>query len=259
MTITRKTGAGPVYGTTSVSAAYPTTPTLGDYFVYFVGFKTSNANIASNPNIATPSGWSAIGNLDFAGGYGSTLGADTGNVSIYAFGKESDGTESGTVLGDSGIWGDSMWGEIVPFGRTGSSWDIATATASDTSAGNLSLSFTDPGIAGGDHLLVGWVMPTNSDDGLKFSGEAFATTGLTFGAVTEVSEPNSAIGNDIAGLISAGPVATGTASASTLFTATAGGTTTNVRGGAVLVRLREILTNPPYPRQFRGAMAYTGR
>lgn len=247
MTITRRTSAGFAIGQLSVSAAYPATVNAGDYLVYLVGFKPSNANLANNPNIATPSGWTALGSLQFAGGYGSTLGADTGNVSIFAFGKVAVGTESGTVSASSGIYGDVIWGEIIGFGKTLDAWDVAATTASDTSAGNLSLGFANSslGVQPADYLLTGFVMPTNSDDGLKFSGEAYSLTSVTFGTVTEIDEPNDALNNDIGGVIFGGAVSTGTSSTNTLTaSATAGGTTTNVRGGGIIVRLREYSTGP---------------
>lgn len=246
MTVTRKTSAGAAYGQLSVSAAYPSSPVAGDYHVYLVGFKPSNANLGNDPNVATPSGWTALNSIQFAGGYGSTLGDDTGNVSIFAFGRQAAGGESGTVNATSGFWGDSMWGEIIPFGKTGDTWDIDSDTASDTSAGNLSLTVSNVGAAAGDYLLTGFCMPSNSDDGLKFSAEAYSAAGATFGTVTEIDEPNSALNTDIAGVIFGGLMATGANSGTIVATATAGGTTTNVRGGGVIVRLREI-TNPKVP------------
>src|SRR3972149_850925 len=63
-------------GGTSVSPAYPTSIAANDLLILTIGMKPSTANGGS---VTTPGGWTPITSLTGAGGYGATLGADTGN------------------------------------------------------------------------------------------------------------------------------------------------------------------------------------
>jgi MSHA biogenesis protein MshQ len=97
----------------------------------------------------------------------------------------------------------------------------------------------DPGVTVGDHILAAMVIPTDVTTPAQFSAEAFTQAGVTFGAVTEISEPDSTTGNDIGGFVVRSTATAGVGSAAPVMTATAGGTTTNVRGPGVFIRIRD--------------------
>jgi hypothetical protein len=221
--------------TTTTTLAYPTA-NVGDLLLLGVGAKPSTANASSCP---TPTNWKLAFSRTNAGGYGTTLGADTGNSSTYVFWRQVDGTESGNVTA-SPANSDCCWGIIYRFTKTKGTWDIAGTSGTDTSAGNLStLMDTDPGIVGGDMIVYFFTDPTNANPGANLSGSAMSCTGVTFGTVTELAEPVTSFGNNVAGLFLAAPVSAGD-SAGNLTTVTATAVTgTNVRGPGVMVRLRE--------------------
>ncbi len=220
----------------SVSPAYPTSIAAGDLLVLIVGMKPSIANSGS---VITPVGWTAINSLTGAGGYGTTLGADTGNTNIFAYYKIAAGGESGT-LSVTIAANNVSWAQIHRLTNGTGSWDVAGATGSDTSAGNVSVSFgSNPGVTSGDYILGAMVIPTDVTTPTQFSAEAFSQTSTVFGAATEVGEADSTNGNDIGGFIVRATVTSGTGSTSPVMTTTAGGTTTNVRGPGIFIRIRE--------------------
>lgn len=235
-------GAGSTAGGATVSPNYPTAITSRSALILIIGMKPSSANSGS---VTTPSGWTLVTSLTGAndgdtGGYTTTLGADTGNCNIYAYRKDTvDGSETGsfavTLTNNNVSWAVMM--------RLDSdvecTWSIAGVAGKDTAGGNVSVTFaSDPGVLAGDHIIAALVIPTDVTTPAQFSSEAFTQTGITFGAVSEVVEADSSVGNDVGGLICHVHANSGTSSAAPVFTATAGGTTTNVRGPAVFVRIR---------------------
>lgn len=243
MAITYET-AGVVEATTASSRNYtlPTGIVAGDLIVIVAAIKPSAANTG---DIGPVSGYSEVAPQIFGGGYGATLGVDTGNTLISAWYRVADGTEGTTrsvsFTGQNVAW---VWGARLS-NATGL-WDVAGATGQDTSAGSVSVAFTsDPGVAGGDYILAALCIPTDVTTPSQFSAEALSQTGVTFGTVTEVAEPDSSGGNDIGGFIIRAPVSSGTSTAVPTMTATAGGTTTNVRGPAILIRAREVSSGGP--------------
>lgn len=237
MAITYET-EGVVEATTASSRNYtlPTGIVAGDLIVILVGMKPSAANTG---DVGPVSGYTEVTPQVFGGGYGSTLGVDTGNTLIAAFARVADGTEGTTrtvpFTGQNIVW---VWGARLS-NATGL-WDVAGATGEDTTAGSVSVTFTsDPGVEGGDYVIAAMCIPTDVTTPSQFSAEALSQTGVTYGTVTEVAEPDSSGGNDIGGFIVRAPVSSGTSSAAPVLTATAGGTTTNVCGPAIIVRARE--------------------
>lgn len=228
-------------GGTSVSPTYPTGITTNSCLVLVLGMKPSTANSGS---VTTPSGWTLQNSLTGAGGYGATLGADTGNTNIYVFTKDTvSGSESGT-LAVTVATNNVCWANIYRIQAS----DLATfsydsGTGSDTSAGNVSIATGNIAIAAGDYILAGMCIPTDVTTPSQFSAEALAQTGTTFGTVTEVQEPDSTTGNDIGGFIVEAPVSSGSGSGAVTLTATAGGTTTNVRGPGFVLRVRATAVN----------------
>ncbi|MEK7520385.1 MAG: fibronectin type III domain-containing protein [Patescibacteria group bacterium] len=230
-------------GGTSVSPAYPASIAANNLLMLVIGMKPSVANGGS---VTTPSGWTAVpsGSLTGAGGYGVTLGADTGNTNVFTYYKVAAGTESGTLavtIASNGV----SWAQMYRYTNASGSWSVAGTTGSDTSAGSVSIAFgANPGVTTGDNILAAMVIPTDVTTAAQFSAEAFSQTGITFGTVTEISEPDSTVGNDIGGFTVRVPISSGTASGNPTLTATAGGTTTNVRGPGVFIRIREANTAP---------------
>lgn len=229
-------------GGTSVAPGYPAGVAAGDLLVMVLGQKPSSANGGTATTPSSP--WALDGSLTGAndgntGGYTTTLGADTGNTNIYTYSAVATGSESGTLSVTVGT-NNVCWAQMLLFRAPSSAtWSVAATTGKDTSAGNLSITgAADPGVAAGDYVIAGVVIPTDVTTPSQFSAEAFSQTGVGFGTVVEFSEPDSTTGNDIGGVLFGAPVSTGPSSAAPTFTATAGGTTTNVRGPGVFVRLR---------------------
>lgn len=241
MAITFVTVAPTVYsGGTSLTMTYPTGLAVGEIVVLIIGMKPSTANSGS---VTTPAGWTAVPNgaLTGAGGYGTTLGADTGNTNVFTFSRVVTGALTGNftvTLANNNV----AWANILEFRNDTLAWEIAGATGQDTTAGNVSIA-TTPTLAmrPGDDLIGAMVIPTDVTTPTQFSAQAFTATGATFGTITELAEPDSITGNDIGGFICFGEVATGTVTSAVTLTATAGGTTTNVRGPGVVIRLREVI------------------
>lgn len=224
-------------GGTSVAPGYPASIVEGDLLVLIIGMKPSTANSGS---VTTPTGWTAITSLTGAGGYGTTLGADTGNTNIFTFFRVAAGGETGTLAVTIGT-NNVSWAQMYRLSNATGGWSVAGTTGSDTTAGNVSIAMSaDPGVTAGDFILGGMVIPTDVTTPAQFSAQALSQTGITFGTVTEISEPDSTTGNDIGGFTYSAPVSSGTASAAPTLTATAGGTVTNVRGPGVFIRAREI-------------------
>jgi hypothetical protein len=229
-------------GGTSVAPAYPASIAAGDLLVLIIGMKPSTANSGS---VTTPDGWTAItnGSLTGAGGYGTTLGGDTGNTNVFTYYKVAAGTETGSLTVTIAT-NNVSWAQMYRFSTslTTMVWSVAGATGTDI-VGNTTVSIamtSDPGVTGGDYIIGAMCIPTDVTTPAQFSAEALSQTGVTFGTVTEISEPDSDIGNDIGGVTYRAPVNSGTSSATSTFTATAGGTVTNVRGPGVFIRIREI-------------------
>jgi len=225
-------------GGTTVAPAYPTPLAAGDLLVLIIGMKPSTAN---GGTVTTPTGWTPIASLTGAGGYGTTLAADTGNTNLFTYYHVSDGTETGTLTVTIGT-NNISWAQIYRISKTLAAWDVAGATGSDTTGdATVSIAFgSNPGVTAGDFILGAMCIPTDVTTPAQFSAEAFTQTGVTFGAATEISEPDSTTGNQIGGFVVRAAVTAGTGSANPTMTATAAGTVTNVRGPGVFIRIREV-------------------
>lgn len=240
--ITYSSAGAITYGTASpLSVAYPSGIVSGDLLVLIVGMKPNTAG-SGNSSVTTPAGWTALGSIYGATG---TIGVDTGPTNLFTFYRVANGTETGT-LSVSMTGQNVAWAQIYRFtGNT--SWSVAQATGTDTT-GNATVSIafgTNPGVQQGDYILAAMCVPTDVGAGNQFSAQAFTQSGVTFGTVTEISEPYSASGSDIGGFVVWTSVSTGTATGNPTMTATASGTTGNIYGPGVFIRIRE--TNPPVP------------
>lgn len=225
---------------TSVAPSYPAGISAGDCLVLIVGQKPSTAN---GGTATTPSGWTLRDSITGAGGYGTTLGADTGNTNVFVYTKDTvTGSETGTqsvTIGTNNV----SWAVIVRIPDSGGTLSYGATDGQDTTAGNVSVTTAaNPGFTTGDLALWAMCIPTDVTTPAQFSAHAITATGATFGTAGELAEPDSATGNDIGGFIAYASVTSGTSTAAPVITATAGGTNTNVRGGLVVLRVRETIT-----------------
>ena len=235
----------PVAGTAAYSAGagstvapgFPAGITSTDVLILILGQKPATAN---GGTATTPSGWTLRHSRQAMGGYGTTLGADTGNTNIYIYTKNTvTGSESGTLsvtLGDNNV----ASAVIIRVPTGGGAISLAAASNHDISAGNVSITIdSDPGFIAGDLALWSMVIPTDATTPTQFSAHAITATGATFAAATELIELDTVNGNDLGGFVAYASVSSGPSSAAPTFTATAGGTTTNVRGPGAVLRIRE--------------------
>jgi hypothetical protein len=231
------TGGGSSVTSSTLIPGYPASPATGDLFVLIVGQKPSSANAGS---VDTPSGWTALASLTGAGGYGATLTTNQGNTNIFAFYKESDGTETGNLsvtINDN----SAAWAVIHRLSKSGGTWDVAAATGEDAITGDFNVPFTsDPGVQANDFIIVGMVIATAENIGSHFASPALSQSGVTFGTVTEVGEFSLASGNRVAGATWRSPVTAGTSGGNPTYTGTENFSTSHGKGAAVFIRIRAV-------------------
>ena len=237
-------GAGAAVYDDATSPLTVTRPTcnVGDLLVMFVGQKPSSAN---GGTVTTPSGWTLVGQLTGAGGYGTTLGADTGNTNLRIYTKVAVAGDSGTTLSLAHGGTNVLWARILAFRSATGAFDTSGfASGSDTSSGTAvsATMSSNPGVTVGDMVAWGMCIPTDVTTPSQFSSHNITQTGATFGTKTEIGELDSSTNNDIGGFLAYAPVSAGTGTANPVITATAGGTTTNVRGPVCMIRMREAVT-----------------
>lgn len=218
--------------TINITPNAPASIAAGDYLVLLLGVKPD-----TSVNDETITDWDFLG--EFSGG-GGTTGIDTGPTLIAAYGKVAVGSDSMPTINITST--NVSWAVVYRYTNATGVWDVAVAGGVDSTTGTA-VSVTcgsNPGLTAGDHYIVGFCIPTDVTTPSQFSAEGVTATGVSaWGTVTEDTEPDTNVGNDIGGVTFRGSVTTGTSSAAPVIAATAGGTTTNVRGPAILVRLRE--------------------
>lgn len=238
MAITYQSAGALNYQTTSSFAvAHPASIVAGDYLVLFVGQKPDTASVT------TPSGWTLLNTT--SGGTGTT-GVDTGPTRITAYGKVAVGGETGNLtVAHTGM--NVGWAQMYRFTKTTGDWGTFAAGGSDSTAGaawSVSVTAANGSVAGGDFLIVGSANPTDVDTQPQFSAQAVSATGLTMGTMTAISEPESLANNDIGGFVFNQAVTSGSNTTNLTVSATRGGTTTNIHGPSIVVRLREVSSGP---------------
>jgi len=232
------------YGTTSLSVALPASGIVaGDYLVILVGTKPTTATIN------TPSGWTKLGEL--ASSKGVSADHDVGDTKIAALGKVADGSESGTSVTVSITSGNTSWGCSTGRWSNGTgAWDIDVATGQDTTAGtawSATMSPDLPARSGTAGFVTALCIPTNVSTPSQFGYADMVIGSTTLVAPTnvdylEIAEPDSSTSYDIGGWIARWITVgdpPGGCSGTATVAATVGGTTTNVYGPTVLVRLME--------------------
>ena len=231
-------------GGTSVAPTYPASIVATDQLVMTIGQKPSTANSGT---VTTPSGWTLRESLTAAGGYGATLGADTGNTNVYIYTKDVvtaglSGTVTVTVATNNVCWANIT---RVPTGGGAISYGSADGQRTTTPTSPLSVALTNGASAtafqAGDFAIWGMCIPTDVTTPAQFSAHTLTSSGITFNATAELVEPDSTTGNDIGGYVAYVTVATGSAGGAPTVGATLAGTLTNVRGPIALLRLREAV------------------
>ena len=232
-------------GGTSVSPAYPPSILTTDVVVLFVGQKPSTAN---GGTVTTPTGWTLQDSLTAAGGYGTTLGADTGNTNLFAYTWDAPvAGQTGNLavtLGTNGV----AWAFMVRIPSGGEAHSYGSADGSQTTAPTAGTPFTVALTNGatatdfqaGDIAIWAMCIPTDVTTPSQFSAQSVTATGVTFGTAVELREPDSTTGNDIGGYSAYAVATSGSSTTAPSVTVTAAGTTTNVRGPVVMLRLRDL-------------------
>lgn len=228
---------------TQVSPAYPAGILSTDVVLFFLGQKPSTAN---GGTAATPAGWTLREEILAAGGYGTTLGVDTGNTNLRIYSWDTPITgQTGTKaigLGQNNV----SWAFIVriPTGGGALSYGSADGQRTTTPTSPMSIALTNGATAtdfqAGDKAI--WVMciPTDVTTPNQFSAQAVTATGAVFATATELREPDTAVGNDLGGYSAYAHVNSGSSTAAPTVNVTVAGTRTNVRGPVVLLRVREL-------------------
>jgi hypothetical protein len=222
---------------TSISVAYPASAAEGEKLILILGMKPSTANSGS---VTTPAGWTLVGSLTAAGGYGTTLGADTGNTNLFVYERTVPAGGLSGSLTVSVATNNVCWAQMERITSSNGAWhSVAMASGSDiTDDASVSVACgSNPGVTAGDAIFTAFCCPTDAITG--FSAYGATQSGVTFGTWTQRAYADSGTGNDIGGFIASCLVSSGAATGNPTVTATAAGTLTNVRGPGIFVRVRE--------------------
>jgi len=232
-------------GGTTVAPAYPSGILATDAVLLFVGQKPSTAN---GGTVTTPTGWTLREEITGAGGYGATLGGDTGNTNLRVYSQNTPvGGQTGTqsvTLADNNV----SWAFIVRVPTSGGtlSYGSADGQRTTTPTSPMSIALTNGASATafttGDIAVWAMCIPTDVTTPSQFSSQSITATGATFATAVEINEPDSTTGNDIGGYSAYALVSSGTSSTAPTVAVSLAGTLTNVRGGVGLVRIRETVT-----------------
>lgn len=220
---------------------YPTGITSTDVLVLIVGQKPTAANGGA---VTTPSGWTLREELTGAGGYGATIGVDTGNTNLRFYTKNTvTGAETGT-LALTGAGTNVAFAQIIriPTGGGAISFGSADGQRTTTPTSPMTVALTDGATAtafqSGDLALWAMCIPTDVLNN-GFTSPTITATGATFAAGVELTEYDSGLGNDIGGYAAYASVSSGSSSSAPSVQVTLSGTLTNVRGPVGLLRIRE--------------------
>lgn len=231
-------------GGTSVSPAYPAGILATDVVLLFIGQKPLSANV-NGGTVTTPSGWTLRDELLAAGGYGTTIGADTGNTNLRVYSWDTPVAGQTGNLAVTVGQNEICWAFIVriPKGTGAAQFGSADGQRTTTPTSPMSIALTNGATATnfqtGDVAIWAMCIPTDVTTPSQFSAQSITATGATFGTATELNEPDSQLGNDIGGYSAWAAVTAGSSTTAPTVTVTLAGTLTNVRGPVVLLRVRE--------------------
>jgi hypothetical protein len=232
-------------GGTTVAPAYPSGILATDAVLLFVGQKPSTANSGT---VTTPTGWTLREEITGAGGYGATLGADTGNTNLRVYYWNSPvAGQTGTLSVTLGV-NDISWAFIVRVPTSGGtlSYGVAEGERTSTPTSPMTINLVNgvfpTSFKSGDIALWAMCIPTDVTTPSQFSSQSITATGVTFNTAVEINEPDSSTSTDIGGYSAYALVSSGTSSTAPTVAVSLAGTLTNVRGGVALVRIRETVT-----------------
>lgn len=240
-------------GSTQISPAYPAGILSTDVVLLFLGQKpiTANGGLAT-----TPTGWTLREEILAAGGYGTTLGVDTGNTNLRIYSWDTPVTgQTGTravATGDSGV----AWAFIVRIPTSGGaiSYGSADGQRTTTPTSPMSIALTNGATAtnfqAGDKAIWAMCIPTDVTTPAQFSAQSITATGATFATAVELNEPDTTLGNDLGGYSAYAHVNSGSSTTAPTVAATLAGTLTNVRGPVALLCIREAISLDAQPASF---------
>lgn len=228
---------------TSLNTALPTGWAVGDLLVIVVGLKP---NIAEAGNISsTPTGWTKPFSQQRGGGYGTTLAADTGTTTLVYLYKTAESGETAPTLTLTTSTNVS-WSIMLAFRADSGLYETEFGFGGDTTAGAFSATLNGPlNVTAGDIVQWSFCIPTDVSTPSQFSAPTYSQAGISASTSVEIIEPDSGTGMDIGGLVSYTHSISGTATDVPTVSATTGGTTTNVRGPVVAMRIREGVAFSP--------------
>ncbi len=218
MTISYSAAGALSTGATSITPAYPSTPTAGELLVMVVASTHTDDSMPS-----TPSGW--------------TLADSTsGTRRLSWFVRVAVGGDAApTTEIPSGDSGSAIAGRIHVLARSGGTgWRWSATAGADASSGT---SFSAAGSAltwaAGDVALLGYAL---SGSTASATAEAVAATGITYGATTERADDAVATGTGARLTVASCAVTAGSGSLAPTITATLAAAATGVAG---VLRVRE--------------------
>ncbi|MGH3986336.1 MAG: hypothetical protein ACRDTZ_03340 [Pseudonocardiaceae bacterium] len=176
--------------------------------------------------------------MSAAGGYGATLGADTGNTNLHCFALIAAGGESGTVS-VSLTTNNVAWAQIVQVrNNTFESWNVANAATGSDSTTGAPISVVTGALPwqAGDFALWAFCAPTDVNAGAQYSAHQISASGIGFSVATEIDEAASGTGNDVGGFTAWATVTSGSGTVAATIAAVAA-TGTNARGPGLVVRM----------------------
>lgn len=228
-----------------ISPTYPAGILSTDVVLLFLGQKPTTANGGSVN--AIPAGWTLREELLAAGGYGTTLGVDTGNTNLWVFSQDAPvtgqtGSVTVTVGGNNVAWGFIV---RIPTGGGALGYGSATGQQTTTPTSPMSIALTNGAtatdFATGDIAIWAMCIPTAVTTPNQFSAQAVTATGAVFATAVELREPDSTLSNDIGGYSAYAFVDSGSSTTAPTVVTNVAGTLTNVRGPVVLLRVREVV------------------
>jgi hypothetical protein len=222
--------------TTATMPAYPSSIAVGDLLLCFVGIKPSVANsgsISSFPHYT-------LLDSHTGGGYGGTLGVQSGNTHLFVYYRIADGTANDTpASGPTYVNNSIAWAVVHRLSKSGGTWNLATAKGENTVGGNpfTVVHTSDPGVPSGDFIIQA-VSAAGQNAGITFSAQTLSQSGVTFGTVTERNEPTSNSGNQVGGCIWTAHATAGTSAGNPTASATISTFTSGQQGPGIFTRIR---------------------
>jgi len=168
-------------GATSISVPWPPAGVVAANVMTFLilALKPGTANLG---NVPTPAGWTAVGNA-IGGGWGATLGVNTGNARVFLFSKQGDNTSAGSLNvtitpdGANGVCIGSM--ARIEKSKLSLTWQPVVVSTGDATVNGTNVASFVPSpamkVSRGDFLIYGFAITEQFLGGTSLQ----AGTGLT--------------------------------------------------------------------------------